>query len=218
MRTSEKDPVPVRRLLRRTDPVEILASLIPGDPLGVRFVVRERLLERAQLIDAERATLRAMARLARYASRLGERQSLRRFVEGQVDAAIDELLLAEARAEGPAAPRSAFELFGAPLGVCALHARRACHVVNQSPLADRRAFFELYLHRGPLAASANIEGASACARARGAQRVVEAIAEELAEHRFTGDGEPACACRRSARGIGGDRNEQGEGACNGAKD
>ena len=117
-------------------PRQVLARIVPGDPLRVRARVARRLAERRLLLDADRVQLRALARLARGGGVSGERLSHESRVDSCVDAAIDDV--SEERASS-----GAFAELAAPLGLPPETARRACRAFNARPDAERAALWLL---------------------------------------------------------------------------
>jgi hypothetical protein len=133
-----------RRWLAGGSPREILARIVPGDPLGVRVLVGRRLREEALLLDADRAHLRALAHCARYAARYEGRPAIESWLALQIDAAIEEL----GREELPPASReraSAIEDLSKPLGLQPVAMHRACRAFNRQDPSERKAFFALLI-------------------------------------------------------------------------
>ncbi|MBI5434547.1 MAG: hypothetical protein HZA52_17080 [Planctomycetes bacterium] len=78
-------------LLRDGSPREILARLAEGDPLGIRRLAAELVARGAWLIDAERLSHRALARIAFEARRRAPNVALDPWLELQLETAAHEL-------------------------------------------------------------------------------------------------------------------------------
>jgi hypothetical protein len=87
----------------------VLGRLLEGDPLDLRARVARGLARGAWLLDPERAMLRTVARIARYARRYTGRPALATWLDEQVDAALADLVRCEAGAaqSGARAPGEA---------------------------------------------------------------------------------------------------------------
>lgn len=141
-------------LLLTGTPREILARIVPGDPLGLRDRTAQRVRERSVLLDVDRAVLRAFALCASAAVAWRGRPALEHWLAERVDQAIDQVLEEEdgrlsdqdpaPREPGSGAlPRDPFTLLAAPLGLDPGAARSACARFNRLEEADREAFFAL---------------------------------------------------------------------------
>lgn len=91
---------PEAELLLRGTPAEILARIADGDPLALRARVAALLERRCLLLDPDRCLLLAIAEVARCACRWGGRPELRKWLGERVGAAVDQVLVEEARASG----------------------------------------------------------------------------------------------------------------------
>ncbi|MCZ6597207.1 MAG: hypothetical protein O7B99_06200 [Planctomycetota bacterium] len=145
-------------LLRAGTPREVLARIVPDDPLRIRRVVAVRLRARGLLLDADQVLLRALARVARAAVHYRGRPALGTWLEGRVDEALDEILAAQAagRPAAPAAsaangPPGAVELLARRIGLDPEATRRALARFHALPYAERDAFFRLVVEGEPAA-------------------------------------------------------------------
>ncbi len=164
-----------RRWLAGASPREILARIVPGDPLGVRAMVARRLRADALLLDADRVHLRALARCAREAPAYRGRPPIEPWLEENITAAIDDLSHedGEAAALGRA---SAIADLARPLGLDPVAMQGACREFSRLPAHDRRAFFALVLEQRPLDEVARRDGISASEAARRARRALVVLA------------------------------------------
>ena len=174
-RSAVKSPVCAqpdwRRLLAGASPREVLARIVQGDPLGLRAVVAQRLLERALFCDADAVQLRALARCARYANRYRGRPALGQWLATQVDAALDELIDDDAAAN--AGGHDAFADLASPLGLSPDRMRAGCAVFNRLAAEDREAFFRLVIEMHSLDECAGKQGVSGSEYARRARRALD---------------------------------------------
>ncbi len=163
-----------RRWLAGGSPREILARILPGDPLALRAIVARRLREAALLLDADRVHLRALARCARYAARYEGRPAIESWLEAQLAAAIEELSREELPPAGPGRTSAIGDL-ARPLGLSPDAMHRACRAFNQQPAEDRQAFFALVIEQFTLDDIAHRAGISAGEAARRARRGLDAL-------------------------------------------
>ncbi len=168
-------------LLARGTPREILARIVPDDPLGLRERVRNRLRERAFLLDVERVHLRALARCASRAPRYRGRPALDVWLDRRVEEAIEDVrLLCE---EPPGEPSDetgrlrpdAIEHFAAALGLDAAALREGLASFHELPAGEREVFFRLVLEGGSLDEVARALKLSGGETARRARRAFEAV-------------------------------------------
>lgn len=139
-----------RDLLWAGTPREVLARIVPEDPLGLRALVGARLRERALLCDAERVLLIAQVQCALQAVHWRGQPELSSWLLERVEEAL-ALTLAE--------DWTSFELpFAVPLAVDPRRLAVACWRFNRLPFEQREAFFVLVL---------DSTGADRAARARG---------------------------------------------------
>jgi DNA-directed RNA polymerase specialized sigma24 family protein len=172
-----------RALLCGGSPREVLARILPGDPLGLRAHVAERLRERAYLLDADRVLLRAMARCARFAVRYRGRPELGAWLAERVDEALLDLVredLEDLRAERAPPPErlAVFVELASPLGLDPAQAWAACTRLNLCVPEERVAFRALVLDGVSLDELARRGGQTATELARRARRALEAALTE----------------------------------------
>ena len=171
-RPDERVRRPGHELLRGT-PQEVLARLAAGDPLGLGPRVSRALRRRRLLFDDARALLRAFATCARFAGRYRGRPGLGRWLDAQVELALDTLV-----EEPPAGPPSSRELDLAqrlhldPERLALARAR-----FHRLPFAARDAFYQLVLDGRPLDDLAYPGGRSAVEIARDARRALAIFLE-----------------------------------------
>lgn len=156
-------------------PREVLARIVPGDPLAIRDVVADVLRAQCLFLDADRVHLRALARTARAALRFrGSGLELRAWLIAQASDAVAEIL-----AEDLDTPRvdanSAFAQFARPLGLDPEAMRRGCVAFNRLPIEDRAAFFALVVEDVGLEAHARASGVTTNEIGRRARRGLEAV-------------------------------------------
>lgn len=168
-------PPPPARLLHGS-PREILARIVPGDPLGLRALIADRLDERHLIADADRLQLRLAIHVAREAARLGARGELRGWLLARLDPLLDELALASG---GPA--NEACDSFARSLGLDPARARRALAALNACPPEQRRAFHGLVLARIELDELARSERVNASELGRRARAALDAVLRELGD-------------------------------------
>lgn len=174
-----------RQILHGGGPREILARIVPDDPLGVRAIVARRLEAQALLVEADRAHVRGLALIARWAPRYDGQPELDVWLEHLVDQALAEIAgddVADVGSDATAACAShggahdAFETLSRPLRLQASSLRAACLRFNRLPLQERRAFFELVLRHRSLDEVAREAGRSAIEVARQARRALDLFA------------------------------------------
>lgn len=177
-----------RTLFAAASAREILARIVPDDPLGVRAVVARRLHDQALLADADRVHLRSLALVARWAPRYQGEPDFAVWLERIVDRALVEIVgddLDEAPvpavvntpgATAPSSePESCIVASARALGLSAERLRSACRAFNRAPTDERRAFFELVLRARPLQDVARESGRSAVELARLARRALDTL-------------------------------------------
>ncbi len=160
-------------LLGRGEPRDVLARIVPGDPLGLRPRVAHRLRARALLFDAERPLLRSLALVAARAPRYRGRPRPDLWLDARVEEALDELL-SEERA-GVREGLGSFEQIARRLGLrCEAVAagRRRFHALKRE---DRDAFLRLVLEAQPLDACARELGVTITELASRARRALFAF-------------------------------------------
>ncbi|MEW6073189.1 MAG: hypothetical protein AB1726_11445 [Planctomycetota bacterium] len=170
------DPGGGAALLLAGSPREVLARIVPGDPLAVRPRLEAALRRRAVLVDSDRAFLRALAECAREAPGWRGRPPLDAWIDRRIEGALDGLLAEEEDEPAGAAESgegSAFRLLALPLGLDPAHLARACRAFNRLPGREREAFFLLVIEDRGLEASGTALGVSALECARAARRALD---------------------------------------------
>ena len=190
-------------LFPSSSPREILARIVPGDPLGVRAVVARRLKDRCLLLDPDRVHLRALALCARdadapQASGASRGRGSREWIGRLVDLAVDEVARSELRAlrDGRFAREVSRESAGSvepresgppswvhadlarPLRLDPNDMRAACARFNQLSQDERATFLELFVEARSLDELAREQGRSASTVARRARRALLAVLDE----------------------------------------
>ncbi len=167
-----------RALLAGRSPRAVLSRIVPGDPLGVFGLVSNRLRERALLLDADLVRLRTFARIARSAPHYRGRPDLTAWLDARIDDAVKDLLREGARSTEPHAelePSGAWTTLARPLELEPRAALVACLNFDELPYEERRAFFELVLHRRDLDEWATEEDESPTELARRARRALNTL-------------------------------------------
>lgn len=166
----------LRLLLAQGEPAEILARIVPHDPLGLRPLVGRRLVDRCLFLDADRVFLAAAARVALDAPRWRGRPGLEAWLRRQVDAAIDGLAASSTRVTAGGIWRD----LARPFGFDPLRLATACARLSRRPRAERQAFFLLLVELRPLAEAGRAMGVGAVDLARLARRALDALLAPLA--------------------------------------
>jgi hypothetical protein len=160
-------------------PREVLARIVPGDPLGVRDAVAQALRAACVFLDADRVHLRALALVAREAARFRGRPELGTWLTEQSERAVAAILREDATASASGEtrrdPGGAFAQLARPLGLDADALRRGCAAFNRLPTADRAAFFALAIWNRRLDDLVRESGESATEIARRARRGLDAV-------------------------------------------
>lgn len=175
---------------------EILARIVPEDPLGLLELCGRRLRERNLILDADRVVLRAFALTASQASSWRGRPGLAPWLAARVDEAIDQVLAeAQARlaadavfAADPDAPASedapresrhdafgSLAFFAGPLGLDAAALDRACVRFNLLEASDREAFFHIAIEGHSLDAVCAERGLPVSVLARRVRRALDVL-------------------------------------------
>lgn len=155
-------------------PREVLARIVPGDPIGVREAVAAALRAECVFLDADRVHLRALALVARGAARYRGRPELGAWLAGEARRAVAAILREDAEATR-VDPGGAFAQLARPLGLDPDALRRGCTAFNRLPAADRAAFFGLAICNRRLDDLVRETGASATEIARAARRGLDAV-------------------------------------------
>jgi hypothetical protein len=132
-------------LLLLGSPREVLARIVPGDPLGMRSCVSEALRGRALLLDGERVLLRALALVAHRAAAWRGRPQLGTWLEERVEEAIAAALDEAGAGESAAPATDPHALFAAPLGLDPAELRAGCARFNRLPFERREPFYRIAL-------------------------------------------------------------------------
>jgi DNA-directed RNA polymerase specialized sigma24 family protein len=163
---------------------EVLARIVPEDPLEIREHVASALRDGAYLMDAQRVALRCFALVARHALRYRGRPELLEWLQALARESILAILRDDGEAERKpvAAGREpgrehgeAFAALAKPLGLEPDAMGRACLAFNRLPHADRAAFFALVIAGRSLEELVRQSGESATEIARRARRALDAI-------------------------------------------
>jgi len=155
---SSTDGHDVLALLSGQNPREILLRIVPGDPLGLESICRERTSQRAVLIDPMRVLARAFARTAQAAVDDGNRcrPDLGTWLGILVDRSIEDLIREDASEVAPALPAGAtepyYERVAQELGLQPGSARRVCVAFNRLDERARQVFFTVVIDGGSVAA------------------------------------------------------------------
>lgn len=156
-------------------PREVLARIVAGDPLDVRAAVADVLRAECVFLDADRVHLRALARVARAASRFAaSRTDLAAWIRTEVAGAVAEILREEYESRPPD-PGTAFTQFARPLGLDPEAIRRGCIAFNRLPHSDRFAFCALVVRNVGLDALARETGIPPSELGRRARRGLDAV-------------------------------------------
>ncbi len=154
-------------------PREVLARIVPGDPLGVRDAVALALRAECVFLDADRVHLRALALVARGAARYRGRPELATWLAEESARAVAAILREDVEARRD--PGGAFTQLARPLGLDPDALRRGCAAFNRLPAADRAAFFALAIWNRRLDDLVRETGESATEIARRARRGLDAV-------------------------------------------
>ena len=171
-----------RRWLGAGSARQVLARLVPGDPLGLRPRVARRLREEALLLDVDRVHVRVLAHCARAAGHYKGRPAIEEWLQGRITEALADHLREQAEGgegRGDAVEGTAVEMLAGPLHLDPHSARRALVAFHSLALEDRRAFFDWILERGQLDQLAHRAQVSASEIARRAQRALAAFTSHI---------------------------------------
>ena len=169
-----------RALLAGAEASEILARIVPGDPLALRPRIARRLRAGAWLLGADRVHLRCLARVARAALHYRGAPGLDAWLDLQVDDAVLDLLREDCEAQSRGRAPSAVELeayvaLGRPLGLEPESMRAVCVAFNRLCEDERRSFYAWVLEGRALDEAARQAGVPTAELARRARRALEVV-------------------------------------------
>jgi len=168
-----------QHLLLTGSAAEVLARIVPEDPLGLRGRIGVRLEERALLLDPEGVLLAAQALCALHAPLWRGEPPLDTWLEERVEEALAECLAEDAL--GP--PRAAgLEAFARPLSLEPVSLAMACARFHRLPFEAREAFFALVLDARAPERLARARGLSLSDLARRARAALELFRPHFREH------------------------------------
>lgn len=131
----------VHELLLTGTAREVLARILPEDPLGLRARLAARVRERALLLDLDAVLLRALALCSLHAATWRGEPELERWLEVRVEESLAAVL-----AEDPEDTRGEpLTPVAAPLALDPRALARACARFNRLAFEQREAFFALVL-------------------------------------------------------------------------
>lgn len=136
-------PGPAALLLVGTPP-EVLARIVPEDPLGLRPRLVAHTTARALLVDTERLLLRAQALCALHSFHWRGEPELERWLDQRAEEALT-LFLAEEQSALEGGALEPLEPFARPLALDPFALADACARFNRLALEQRRAFVALVL-------------------------------------------------------------------------
>jgi DNA-directed RNA polymerase specialized sigma24 family protein len=182
-----------RRYLCGGGPHKVIARLAQGDPLGLRRVVGVRLARRALLLDADGVHLRTMTRIALAAHSYEGHPVFARWLEIQVDRAMQDVREEERHAtedpgsilvadDCPSHQPAVHKALGEPLGISPAASRRVCAAFNHLPYQERHTFWSLVLRGEELDHLAKGSGLSPSRVARRARRVLDHLLLVAQQH------------------------------------
>jgi DNA-directed RNA polymerase specialized sigma24 family protein len=161
------------RLLLAGTPRQVLAHIVPGDPLGLRGLCAGRLREQARFADVDRVLVRSQARIAREAPRRRSRPGIAEWLRARIDEALLDVLDGES-GEAPE-PDSVLALLSEPLGLSPLEMARGCACFNAMAARTRMAFFAVVIDGLTLERATEQLGRPALEVARLARRGLDAF-------------------------------------------
>jgi hypothetical protein len=139
---SDGAPGAARELLLFGTPREVLARIVPEDPLGLRERIGARVIARALLLDVERVLLQAQALCSLRAAAWRGRPELDVWLDQRVEEALAAALSDE---PGEAQSPEDLALFAAPLALEPSALARGCARFNRLPYEQREAFHAVVL-------------------------------------------------------------------------
>lgn len=168
-----------QHLLLTGTAAEVLARIVPEDPLGLRARIAARLEEGALLLDSDGLLLATQALCALHASAWRGQPELALWLAERIEEAIAEALseaLAETLAEdafGPPRAAAGLAAFARPLGLEPASLAAACARFNGLGPEVRAAFFALVLDGRQPERLARARGLSHSELARRARTALE---------------------------------------------
>ncbi len=171
-RTGSSEVGALLSLLTTGTPREVLARIVPGDPLDLRRRVALRLRSQALLLDCEQVLLGAFARTAYRSGTWRGRPELEPWLAGIVDETIEDALT---ELEAEPGPGDLFAIFATPLGLEPRELREGCARFNRLPTEDREAFLHLVLEDGPQESFCRERGLRVAELVRRARRALEVL-------------------------------------------
>jgi hypothetical protein len=160
-----------QHLLLTGSAAEVLARIVPEDPLGLRARIGVRLEERALLLDPEGVLLAAQALCALHAPLWRGEPRLDTWLEERVEEALAECLAEDAL--GPPRASAGLEAFARPLSLEPVSLAAACARFHRLPFEAREAFFALVLDARAPERLARARGLSLSDLARRARAALE---------------------------------------------
>jgi hypothetical protein len=134
---AEALPARAEVLLLTGTPREVLARIVPEDPLDLRARVGARISERALLLDVEHVLLRAQALCSLHAAAWRGEPELEEWLAQRVEEALAAVLSGE---EGESPGPEDLALFAAPLELDPRALATSCARFNELPFEQREAF------------------------------------------------------------------------------
>ena len=158
---------------------DLLARVVPGDPLGVRKQVARRLRERCFLLDPHGVSVQVLASIAE--NKVNGLASLQggvdldsgmgELVRSTVDRVIDDCVAGRLEVPVAGLPRGGIQQqLAHVLKIRHTELKRACDRFNRLPSEARRAFHALVLQRRSLESACRRSAANAEAWSQGAAR------------------------------------------------
>lgn len=160
-----------QHLLLTGSAAEVLARIVPEDPLGLRARIAARLEEDALLLESDGVLLATQALCALQASTWRGQPELSRWLGERIEEALEEHLADDGF--GPPRTASGLEAFARPLGLEPRALAEGCARFNGLRLEVRAAFFALVLDGRQPERLARARGLSHSELARRARTALE---------------------------------------------
>jgi hypothetical protein len=157
-------------LLLTGTPREVLARIVPDDPLGLRVRVGARISERALLLDVEQVLLRAQALCSLHAIAWRGEPELEEWLAARVEEALGAALCEE---PDESCVPEALAPFATPLELDPLLLSASCARFNALPFEQREAFLSVVLDAVAVDRLARTRGLSLSELARRARAGLE---------------------------------------------